>query len=220
MSISQESTPGAQPYLNVKIDADGNGTIDTTLSYLHTPIPLNDWTVVDTLEQQRHRCGRLVLPVQHSGDLPGRGPDLDPGAGPASRRCCVFQNSTGFPRSLIFSAGQTATAAGETVRGAVDRLIWGLGDAVVSNDFEPALISVADATAAEPGAGTAFAEVEVSLSVPTGSDPRMHRGPADVANLSRWTTRPTAGPLPPAKTTHPSPAPSPLIRPIPRPPSQ
>ncbi len=32
----------------------------------------------------------------------------------------VFQNSTGFPRSLIFNAGQTAAAAGDTVRGAVD----------------------------------------------------------------------------------------------------
>ena len=37
-----------QPYLNVKVDADNNGSIDTTLSYAHTPIPLNTWTEVDT----------------------------------------------------------------------------------------------------------------------------------------------------------------------------
>ena len=50
----------------------------------------------------------------------------------------VFQNSLGFPRSLIFNAGHTASAAGETVRGAVDRLTWGLGAEIVENDFEPA----------------------------------------------------------------------------------
>ena len=37
-----------QPYLNLKVDADNNGSIDTTLSYAHTPIPLNTWTAVDT----------------------------------------------------------------------------------------------------------------------------------------------------------------------------
>ena len=37
-----------QPYINLKVDADANGSIDTTLTYIHTPIPLNDWTVVDT----------------------------------------------------------------------------------------------------------------------------------------------------------------------------
>ena len=42
--------PASQPYLNLKIDADDNGTIDTTLSYVHTPIPLNEWTEVDTLD--------------------------------------------------------------------------------------------------------------------------------------------------------------------------
>ena len=47
-------------------------------------------------------------------------------------------------------------------------MTWGLGDTVVRNDFEPALISVADTTVAEPGAGTAFAEVPVSLSGPNG----------------------------------------------------
>ncbi len=50
----------------------------------------------------------------------------------------------------------------------MDRLTWGLGDAVVQNDFEPPLISVADATVAEPAAGTAFAEVQVSLSGSNG----------------------------------------------------
>ena len=80
----------------------------------------------------------------------------------------VFQNSLGFPRSLIFSAGQSASTAGQTVRGAVDRLTWGLGDTVVRNDFEPALISVADATVAEPAAGNAEAEVPVTLSGPNG----------------------------------------------------
>ena len=62
----------------------------------------------------------------------------------------MFQNSLGFPGSLIFNAGHSVSAAGETVRGAVDRLTWSLGDAVVRNDFEPAEISAADNTAPSP----------------------------------------------------------------------
>ena len=65
----EESDPGGQPYLNVKIDADHNGSIDTTLSYVATPIPLNDLDHGRRHQQQRHRCGRLVLPVEHGGDL-------------------------------------------------------------------------------------------------------------------------------------------------------
>ena len=78
----------------------------------------------------------------------------------------VFQNSLGFPNSLILAAGTSASAAGETVRGAVDRLTWSLGDAVVRNDFEPALVSAADNTVAEPTTGTATGQVEVTLSGP------------------------------------------------------
>ena len=78
----------------------------------------------------------------------------------------VFQNSLGFPNSLIFSAGHTGSAAGETVRGAVDRLTWSLGDAVVRNDFEPALVSAADNTVDEPATGTATGQIEVTLSGP------------------------------------------------------
>ena len=165
----EENDPGAgsQPYLNLKIDADNNGTIDTTLSYAPNPIPLNDWTMVDTMDGSATgatgwfcqsstvvNCGVAGLTWTQVLDL------LPDGA--------VFQNSIGFPRSLIFSAGQNGSAAGDTVRGTVDRLTWGLGDAVVQNDFEPAQISAADATAAEPGAGTASAEVPVSLSGPNG----------------------------------------------------
>ena len=80
----------------------------------------------------------------------------------------VFQNSLGFPSSLILAAGTTASPAGETVRGAVDRLTWSLGDDVVVNDFEPAEISAADNTAAEPGAGALVAQIDVSLSGPNG----------------------------------------------------
>src|SRR6478609_10986823 len=48
----EENDAGAstQPYLNLKVDADNNGSIDTTLSYNHTPIPLNTWTTVDTFD--------------------------------------------------------------------------------------------------------------------------------------------------------------------------
>ena len=79
----------------------------------------------------------------------------------------VFQNSLGFPNSLILARGHIRqSAAGETVRGAVDRLTWSLGDAVVRNDFEPALISAADNTVAEPTTGTATGQIEVTLSGP------------------------------------------------------
>ena len=80
----------------------------------------------------------------------------------------MFQNSLGFPRSLIFTAGQSGAAEGDTVRGVVDALTWGIGDQVVRNDFEPAEIDAADATAAEPAAGTGFAEMPVTLSGANG----------------------------------------------------
>ncbi len=78
----------------------------------------------------------------------------------------VFQNSLGFPNSLILMAGQHRHPAGDTVRGAVDRLTWSLGDAEVENDFEPALINAADNTVAEPTTGTATGQIEVTLSGP------------------------------------------------------
>ena len=48
----EENDAGAsrQPYVNLKVDADNNGSIDTTLAYEHTPIPLNAWTSVDTFD--------------------------------------------------------------------------------------------------------------------------------------------------------------------------
>ena len=58
------------------------------------------------------------------------------------------------------------SAAGDTVRGAVDRFTWSLGDAEVENDFEPALINAADNTVAEPTTGTATGQIEVTLSGP------------------------------------------------------
>jgi hypothetical protein len=78
----------------------------------------------------------------------------------------VFQNSLGFPRSLILNAGDSGGAAGDTVRGAVDRFTWSLGDAVVQNDFEPPLVSAADNTVAEPTTGTVTGQIEVTLSGP------------------------------------------------------
>ena len=67
----EENDAGAQgqPYLNVKVDADANGSIDTTLSYQHTPIPLNTWTAVDTQDGSATGASRLDLPEQHRGDL-------------------------------------------------------------------------------------------------------------------------------------------------------
>ena len=48
----EENDVGAstQPYVNLKVDADNNGSIDTTLSYNHTAIPLNAWTPIDTFD--------------------------------------------------------------------------------------------------------------------------------------------------------------------------
>ena len=161
----EESVPGAGPYLNLKIDADHNGSIDTTLSYLSTPIPLNAWTTVDAVSSTATGAAgwfcqtSTVVTCSVEGMTWVQVLDLLPDG-------AMFQNSLGFPRSLIFSVGQSATAAGQTVRGAVDRLTWGLGDAVVRNDFEPAQISVADTTVAEPAVGNAEAEVPVTISGP------------------------------------------------------
>ena len=130
-----------------------------------TPIPLNAWTTVDTINSTATGAtgwfcqSSTVVTCPVAGLTWAQMLDLLPAG-------AVFQNSLGFPRSLIFIAGQSATAAGQTVRGAVDRLTWGLGDTVVRNDFEPAQISVADTTVAEPAVGNAQAEVLVTLSGP------------------------------------------------------
>ena len=156
-----------QPYLNFKVDADDNGSIDTTLSYAHTAIPLNTWTAVDTQDGSATGASgwfclnSTVVSCGPAGMTWAQVLTLLPDE-------AVFQNSLGFPRSLIFSAGHTGSAAGETVRGAVDRLTWSVGDAVVRNDFEPAEISAADNTGAEPGAGGLVAQIDVSLSGPNG----------------------------------------------------
>jgi len=153
-----------QPFVNLKVDADANGSIDTTLAYVHTTLPLNTWTEVDTQDGSASgatgwSCSSTVVTCGTSRitwtEMLALLPD---GA--------VFQNSTGFPRSLILAAGQSASAAGQTVRGAVDRVTWSLGDAEVENDFEPALINAADNTVAEPTTGTATGQIEVTLSGP------------------------------------------------------
>ena len=135
------------------------------MSYNHTVIPLNTWTEVDTYDGTA--TGAFGWFCTDGGHLRGWGItwtqvlDLLPDV-------AVFQNSLGFPSSLIIVAGQFGVAAGDTVRGAVDRVTWSLGDAVVVNDFEPALISAADNTVDEPTSGTANGQVEVTLSGPNG----------------------------------------------------
>ena len=153
-------------YLNLKVDADHNGTIDTTLSYVPAAIPLKTWTRVDALDGGATGafgwfCQSSTVTCSQSGITWTAMLDLLPGG-------AEFQNSLGFPRSLIFSAGTSASAAGDTVRGAVDLLTWGLGDSVVQNDFEPPLIAIADATVAEPEAGNTVASLAVTLSGPNG----------------------------------------------------
>ena len=94
MSIWRRATPAAsQPYLNLKVDADDNGSIDTTLTYVHTPIPLNTWTAVDTINSTATGAAGWFC-RQHGGDLPESGLtwtqvlDLLPDG-------AVFQNSLG-----------------------------------------------------------------------------------------------------------------------------
>ena len=87
----------AQPYVNLKVDANNDGSIDTTLTYDHTPIPLNAWTAVDT--QDGSATGeRLVVAHEHQVvGCPGPGTRITwaqmvgllPGA--------VFRDSLGFP---------------------------------------------------------------------------------------------------------------------------
>ena len=117
-----------QPYINLKVDADANGSIDTTLTYIHTPIPLNDWTVVDT--QDGSATGAFGWScISTVVTMPGAGSRitwtqvlalLPDGA--------VFQNSTRLPPLADLQRGPDGSPAGETVRGAVDRLTWSLGD--------------------------------------------------------------------------------------------
>ncbi len=72
-----------QPYLNLKVDADANGSIDTTLAYVPNAIPLNTWTAVDT--QDGRRSQRMALLEQHGGDLWDRRDDLGGGSRTAAR---------------------------------------------------------------------------------------------------------------------------------------
>ena len=170
---------GSQPYLNLKVDTDHDGTIDTTLSYVNPAIPLNEWTEVDPINSdasgaQGWFCTSSTVTCSVSGITWNQVLDLLPAG-------AVFQNSIGFPRSLIFSAGQGGTTTGQTVRGTVDRFVWSLGDALVTNDFEPPQITAADATVAEPAAGNADGTIQVSLSGPNSflspDAPRAgHRG--------------------------------------------
>ena len=48
-----DASAGTQPYVVLKVDADANGSIDTTLNYVHTPLPLNVWTAVNTQDARR-----------------------------------------------------------------------------------------------------------------------------------------------------------------------
>ena len=107
----EENDAGAsgQPYLNLKVDADANGSIDTTLTYVHTAIPLNTWTAVDTQDGSATGAIRLVLQSSTvvtcgvAGITWAQMLDLLPDD-------AVFQNSLGFPSSLIFTAGHDGVA--------------------------------------------------------------------------------------------------------------
>ena len=90
-----DSGAGSQPYLNLKIDADNNGTIDTTLLYSHTPIPVNTWTPVDTLDGSASGSTGWTCLSSTVVTCPPLGPDLDRGAGAASQTCGVPEQYSG-----------------------------------------------------------------------------------------------------------------------------
>ena len=96
MSTWRRAIRHVQPYLNVKIDADSNGTIDTTLSYVHTPIPLKAWTTVDTINSSATGAtgwfcqSSTVVTCSVAGMTWAQVLDLLPDG-------AVFQNSLGFP---------------------------------------------------------------------------------------------------------------------------
>ncbi len=102
----EENDAGAstQPYLNLKVDADNNGSIDTTLTYNHTPIPLNTWTTVDTFDGTATGatgwlCTSTVVTCGVAGITWAQMLELLPDV-------AVFQNSLGFPNSLILGGRQ------------------------------------------------------------------------------------------------------------------
>ena len=140
----------AQPYVNLKVDANNDGSIDTTLTYDHTPIPLNAWTAVDTQDGSATGASGWLCTSTEVVGCPGPGTRITwaqmvgllPGA--------VFRDSLGFPRSLILATGQSLLAFRDTVRGALDQVAWSLGNAETVNDFEPAQISAADVAVREP----------------------------------------------------------------------
>ena len=156
-----------QPYVNLKVDADANGSIDTTLAYVHTPIPLNTWTVVDTQDGTATGATGWSC-IQHRGYLRDVAHHLGRDARTAPRWRGVPEQHRIPQLADLQRRDQHISTAGQTVRGAVDRFTWSLGDAVMVNDFEPAEISAADNTAPEPGAGSLVAQIDVSLSGPNG----------------------------------------------------
>ena len=126
----EEGDSSVQPYLVVKIDGDGDGSIDTTFSYRPGPIELDTWTSVDAINStetgsagwQCLQSSVVTCPANQAGITWPQVLELLPAN-------AVFKNSLGFPRSLIFTAGQSASAEGVTVRGVVDAFTWGIGDA-------------------------------------------------------------------------------------------
>ena len=83
----EEGDSSVQPYLVVKIDGDGDGSIDTTFSYRPGPIELDTWTLVDAINSAGTRFGRLAVFAELGGDVSGEsGRDhLAAGVGAASR---------------------------------------------------------------------------------------------------------------------------------------
>ena len=74
----------AQPYVNLKVDADNNGSIDTTLSLRPHRDPAERLDHGRHVRRHRHRSVRLALHVD-GGHLRGVGHHLGPDAGPAPR---------------------------------------------------------------------------------------------------------------------------------------
>ena len=103
--LEENGRVNGQPFLNVKVDADNNGSIDTTLAYAPSAIPLNTWTTVNT--QDAGAIGWLCLnsTVVTCG-TPGMTWDQVLTLLPDD---AVFQNSLGFPNSLIINAGDSSS---------------------------------------------------------------------------------------------------------------
>ena len=85
----EESSPKVQPYLAFKVDADDNGTIDTTLAYVPGPIALDTWTNVDAIDSTVTGSAGWKCLSSTAIDCPSSGRTWTPnvGAGCQMRPC-------------------------------------------------------------------------------------------------------------------------------------